>query len=65
MKKSSLPFRADVKTIEAHRTPTMSEIKFGEGSTHYKTFPVELWADKNGLPKCWIKCTEDGLRYYR
>lgn len=60
-----LPFREDVKIITAHRKPTQSEIKFGEGATHYKDFPVELWKDKNGLPKTWIKCPYDGLRYYR
>jgi len=65
MRKNSLPFRADVTEIEGRRKPTTYEIKFGEGATHYKTFPVELWVDKNGLSKCWIKCPEDGLRYYR
>jgi hypothetical protein len=60
-----LPFRDDVKIITAHRQPTPGEIRFGEGATHYKDFSVELWKDKDGLPKRWIKCIEDGLRYYR
>jgi len=65
MRKSRLPFRSDVKEVQAHRKPTPSEIKFGEGATHYKTFPVEIWKDKKGLSKCWIVCPDDGLRYYR
>lgn len=65
MRKSEIPFRRDIKTIEAHRPPTEHECVYGNGATHYKTFPVELWIDKNGLPKCWIKCPVDGLRYYR
>lgn len=63
--KSQLPFRNDISTITAHRKPTQYEIKLGEGAIHYKDFPVELWIDKNGLSKCWIKCPEDDLRYYR
>ena len=58
-------FRTDVTTITAHRNPTQSEIKFGEGATHYKDFPVKLWVNKDGNAKTWIKCPEDGLRYYR
>lgn len=62
---SYLPFRDDVTTVEAWRNPTQDEIDFGEGATHYKTFPVELWKHKDGKPKRWIKCPDDGLRYYR
>jgi hypothetical protein len=65
MRKSTIPFRADVTEVQAHRKPTPAEIKFGYGATHYKTFPVELWKDKKGLRKCWIVCPDDGLRYYR
>lgn len=65
MRKSTMPFRADVTEIEAHRPPTSAEIRFGEGATHYKTFPVDLWNKPDGTPKCWIVCPHDGLRYYR
>jgi hypothetical protein len=65
MHKSSIPFQSDVTQVTAHRKPTAAEIKFGNGATHYKTFPVELWKDKNDLPKCWIVCPDDYLRYYR
>lgn len=60
-----LPFRDDVTEVTAHRKPTRSEIEFGYGATHYRTFPVDLWKHKNGKPKKWIKAKDDGLRYYR
>lgn len=59
------PFRDDVTTITGHRRPTQAEINFGYGATHYKEFPVSLWKHPDGRPKRWIKCPEDGLRYYR
>jgi hypothetical protein len=65
MRKSVLPFRPEIKEVQGHRKPTQQEIKFGQGATHYKIFPVALWKDKKGMPKCWIICPEDGLRYYR
>ena len=65
MRKSTLPFRHDVTEVQAYRKPTQSEVKFGEGATHYKTFPVALWKNKQGMPKCWIVCPDDKLRYYR
>ena len=51
-------------TIEAHRPPTKSEIKFGYGAVHYRTFPIEEWKKPDGSLKKWIKA-DDGLRYYR
>lgn len=65
MRKSTIPFRADVTVVLGQRKPTKQEIKFGHGATHHKSFPVELWIDKKGLPKCWIVCPDDKLRYYR
>jgi hypothetical protein len=65
MRKSTLPVRADVATIEGHRKPTAGEIRFGYGATHYKTFPVALWLKPDGTAKRWIACPDDGLRYYR
>ena len=35
-------------TLTAHRPPTKAEINFGEGATHYKDFPRELWEKKDG-----------------
>jgi len=58
------------KEVEAdviiyHRKPTKSEIKFGEGTTHYKDFEtVFCWNDKTDSPKRWLICPIDGLRYY-
>lgn len=63
--KTWLPFRSDVSEITAHRNPTSSEIRFGYGATHYRTFPRELWEHPSGKPKAWIKAQDDGLRYYR
>lgn len=60
-----LPFRADVTEITAHRNPTAAEIRRRYGATHYKTFSRALWKHSNGKPKKWIKCPQDGLRYFR
>lgn len=49
----------------AHRNPTAYEIKFGEGATHHKEFPLELWLKQDGYFKLWTVCPLDGLRYYR
>jgi hypothetical protein len=62
---SFLPFRSDVTEITGHRNPTPSEIRFGHGATHYRTFPRALWEHSNGKPKAWIKAQDDGLRYSR
>jgi hypothetical protein len=55
----------ETKEIEGHRNPTKCEIAFGHGATHYKTFDTSVWLKKDGSLKQWIKCTIDGLRYYR
>lgn len=60
-----LHFLSNVSTVTAHRVPTPSEIRFGHGATHYKDFPVAFWINAEGYPKSWIKCPQDGLRYYR
>lgn len=65
MRKSSLKPRNDVTQISAHRKSTLAEIKFGNGATHYRIFPISAWLDKLGCLKCWIKASDDGLRYYR
>ena len=50
--------------IEYHRNPTPSEIKFGEGATHYKDFDVCYCLNDEGHPKKWVVCPIDKLRYY-
>jgi hypothetical protein len=50
--------------IEMHRKPTKGEIKFGEGATHYRCFPIGDVLDKKGNIKQWIKAKDDSLRYY-
>jgi len=54
-----------MKEYTYSRIPTKSEIKFGEGATHYKDFNESLVTKKNGTLKRWVKCHIDGLRYYR
>ena len=52
------------QAIELHRKPTEGEIKFGEGDTHYRCFPIGDVLDKKGEIKKWIKTSDDSLRYY-
>lgn len=50
--------------IECHRQPTESEVKFGEGATHYRSFTAgEMGITKKGDLKKWF-VADDGLRYY-
>ena len=54
-----------METITYYRKPTQWEIKFGEGATHYKDFEtVFCWNDNKDMPKRWLICPIDGLRYY-
>ena len=46
------------------RNPTMSEIKFGYGATHYRDFTHKEASHPDGRPKKWLKA-DDGLRYNR
>ncbi len=52
-----------MKTVIYHRKPTRSEIKFGEGSTHYLEVNENIVRKKDGNLKKWFVHT-DGLRYY-
>ena len=54
-----------MKKLEYSRKPTQSEIKFGEGATHYKDFEPIDYLNKNGEIKKRIKCKLDGLIYTR
>ena len=60
-----LPVRPDVQEVEYRRKPTASEIDFGYGATHYRTFPVEdcLHPGTRVLKRWFV--ADDGLRYYR
>jgi hypothetical protein len=51
--------------LQYSREPTPSEIKFGHGARHYKVFSRNIWEKPDGRAKQWLKCPEDGLRYYR
>jgi len=69
MEKNEFLFKATEKNIsgvqtriiEYHRKPTDSEIKFGNGATHYKSFDESACTDKNGRIKKRLK--HDGLIY--
>jgi hypothetical protein len=54
------------QTIECHRPPTKGEIKFGEGATHYRDFPLSIIGLKKGkaMRKDWFVAPDDKLRYY-
>lgn len=54
------------QTIQCHRPPTKGEIKFGEGATHYRDFPLSVIGLKKGKAewKDWFIAPDDGLRYY-
>ncbi len=52
-------------TIEYHRKPTPSEIKFGHGATHYLDFDKSEYLKANGDIKSRIKCKITGLIYTR
>jgi hypothetical protein len=60
----------NIKTVEYHREPTESEIRFGEGATHYLTIDLKtdsylVYNKKTGKLKKWFVSPWDGLRYYR
>lgn len=52
------------KTIEYWRRPTIEEIKFGYGATHYRDFDFESCFDEDGFQKVKVKASDDGLIYY-
>ncbi len=60
----SVTDNSTLKTLEYHRNPTKAEIRFGHGAIHYKDFDVSIYAKKDGTPKKWLVCPNDGLRYY-
>jgi hypothetical protein len=63
---SALPVRDDVTEVEYRRPPTPSEVRFGYGATHYRTFPVEECVHPGTrVLKAWFIAADDGLRYYR
>ena len=65
MRKAGLPIREGVEFVTRHRKPTPAEIRFGEGATHYRDFPVsEVCFPGTRIAKAWF-VADDGLRYYR
>ncbi len=54
------------QTILCRRSPTVREIKFGEGGIHYRNFPLSIIGLKKGKAewKKWFISSDDGLRYY-
>lgn len=60
-----LPIRDEVRWLEYRRPPTPSEVRFGHGATHYRTFKAEECCfPGTRVAKRWFKA-DDGLRYYR
>lgn len=62
------PYQCEPGEIVYRRQPTMSEIRFGHGATHYRTFtiadtPEMFLAD--GSRKRFFKAKDDGLFYRR
>ena len=54
-------------TVEYHRQPTQSEIKYGEGAIHYLTVDEADARKANGELKKWLKNpynSSDKSRYY-
>jgi hypothetical protein len=64
MKASTLNITGvQTRVIEYSRKPTKSEIKFGHGATHYKSFDESACSKKDGSIKKRLKCPIDGLIY--
>lgn len=60
-----LPVRDDVTSVTYHRNPTPSDVRFGHGAIHYRTFSIEDCCHKDTrILKRWF-VADDGLRYYR
>lgn len=51
------------RIITYSRKPTQSEIRFGHGATHYKSFYESACKKKDGTIKKRLKCPIDGLIY--
>ena len=65
MRSNTLPVRDDAKKVTYHRNPTPSEIRFGNGATHYRYFTVsECCKPGTQTLKRWF-VANDGLRYFR
>jgi hypothetical protein len=62
------PYKCDDGETVYRRLPTMAEMRFGHGATHYRTFVIadtpELFR-ADGTRKRFFKSSDDGLRYYR
>lgn len=54
-----------LETLCYHRKPTMSEITFGHGATHYADMPLDICVSDDGKIKQKLKSPLDGLWYIR
>ena len=54
-----------LETLSYHRKPTMAEIRFGYGATHYADIPLETCISDDGKIKAKLKSPVDGLWYSR
>jgi len=53
----------NTQTIECYREPTESEVKFGHGAIHWKTFKLANLLNKKGKIKTIFTCKSDNLKY--
>lgn len=53
------------REVTYHRKPTLSEIRFGYGATHYRDFPIEQCRKPGTTRLKRLILADDGLRYYR
>lgn len=54
-----------LQTLTYHRNPTMAEINFGYGATHYADIDLETCVGNDGKVKKRLKSPLDGLWYSR
>jgi hypothetical protein len=62
------PYQCDSGEIVYRRNPTPSEIRFGMGATHYRTFTLDETPELyrlDGSRKNRFKAQDDGLFYTR
>lgn len=57
-------FNTKPKSLTYWRRPTIDEIKFGYGATHYRSFDFKSCFDINGFQKDKVRASDDGFIYY-
>ena len=63
-KKNQEGLKPRVAELTFHRDPTDYEIYQGLEHEQHKNFKLDLCLRENGDVKQWIRCPDDGLRYY-